>query len=212
VARAVLRAALASALIGVAPAPGSSDPASDPLLERIWRGVEQAEKRHENGCGTLDETRVSPLLVRPLVRHGTFCAAGLDRFSVEFERPERTRVVYNRGILNATSGGRTEVLDVGGAVKRAQRYFSGPRAPENLERDFRITANETSERFALLLVPVSGRIAGRVKKVAVELDKDDFLPRRIEVEGRNGVDSVFEMRVERLDATLDESVFEVHRP
>jgi hypothetical protein len=208
----VLRAAVASALIGLAAPAGFSGPGSDPLLERIWRGVEQAEERHKNGCGTLTETRASPLLTRPLVRQGTFCAAGLDRFRVEFQRPERARVVYNRGILNATSGSRTEVLDVGGAVNRAQHYFSGPRASENLEHDFRITASETSDRFTLVLVPVSGRIAGRVKRVAVELGKDDFLPRRIEVDGRNGVSSVFEPRIERLDAALDDGVFEVHRP
>jgi hypothetical protein len=209
---AALRAGVASALIGAAASAGPSGTASDPLLERIWLGVGQAEKRHESGCGELTETRVSPLLKRPLLRQGTFCAAGFDRFRVEFERPERARVVYNRGILNATSGSRTEVLDVGGAVSRAQHYFRGPRAPENLEHDFRITASERSDRFALVLVPVSGRIAGRVRRVAVELGKDDFLPRRIEVEGRNGVDSVFEIRIERLDTTIDERVFEVHRP
>ncbi len=207
-----LRAALASALIGVAAPAVTSGAASDSLLERIWRGVGQAEKRHGSGCGALTETRVSPLLKRPLVRHGTFCAAGHDRFRVEFERPERARVVYNRGMLNATSGSRTEVLDVGGAVSRAQRYFSGPGAPENLEHDFRITASETSDRLALVLVPVAGRIAGRVKRVAVELGKDDFLPRRIEVEGTNGVSSVFETRIETLDATLDDGLFEVYRP
>ncbi len=193
-------------------APAGSRAASDPVLERIWWGVSQAEKRHQNGCGTVTETRVSPLLKRPLVRQGTFCAAGLDRFSVGFERPERARVVYNRGILNATSGNRTEILDVGRAVNRAQDYFSGPRARENLEHDFRITASEASDRFALALVPVSGRIADRVRKVAVELGKDDFLPRRIEVEGTNGVNSVFEMRIERLDGAVDESAFEVYRP
>jgi hypothetical protein len=193
-------------------APAKSDTPPDPLLERIWRGVGEAEKHHENGCGTLTETRLSLLLKRPLVREGTFCAAGLDRFSVAFERPERARVVYNRGILNATSGSRTEVLDVGGAVNRAQHYFSGPHASENLEHDFRITASQTSDRFALVLLPVSGRIAARVKRVAVELGKDDFLPRRIEVEGRNGVDSIFEIRVERLDTALDHGVFEVYRP
>jgi outer membrane lipoprotein-sorting protein len=209
--RTALQAALASALIGTVASAGSNT-ASDPLLEHIWRGVGQAEKRHQSGCGELTETRVSPLLTRPLVRHGSFCAAGLDRFRVEFERPERARVIYNRGILNATSGSRTEVLEVGGPVSRAQHYFSGPRARENLQHDFRITASETADRYALVLVPVSGRIAGRVKRVAVELGKDNFLPRRIQVEGANGVNSIFELRVETLDTALDESAFEVYRP
>ena len=105
----------------------------------------------------------------------------------------------------STDGGRrTEALDVGSAVRRAQRYFAGPRAAENLERDFSITVAETGDRYALLLLPVSGRIARRVKRVAVELGKDDFLPRRIEIDGKSGVDSTFEIQIEKLDAPLDE--------
>jgi hypothetical protein len=59
---------------------------------------------------------------------------------------------------------------------------------------------------------VSGRIAGRVKRVAVELGKLDFLPRRIEIDGRSGVNSIFEIQIERLDAPLEKDLFEVYRP
>ena len=206
---------LSLALIGVGP-PGPSDaaPPSRALLDLIWRGVGQAQERHASGCGTLTETRVSPLLVRPFVLHGTYCAAGVDLFRVEYAGLQPARVVYNRGTLNvSTDGGKhTEVFDVGRAVQRAQRYFAGPHAPENLERDFSITVAETGDRYALLLRPVSGRIARRVKRVAVELGKLDFLPRRIEIDGKSGVNSTFEIQFERLDAPLDESRFRVHRP
>jgi hypothetical protein len=176
--------------------------------------VGQAQERHSSGCGTLTETRVSPLLVRPFVLHGTFCAAGVDRFRVEYAGPQPVRVIYNRGALNvSTDGGkRTEAFEIGRAVQRAQRYFAGPHAPENLERDFSITVAETSDRYTLLLLPVSGRIAQRVKRVAVELGKLDFLPRRIEIDGKSGVNSTFEIQIERLDAPLDEDRFRVYRP
>ena len=99
------------------------------------------------------------------------------------------------------------MLDVGSAVRRAQRYFAGPRASENLERDFSITGRpRRATATRLQLLPVSGRIAGRVRSVAVELGKDDFLPRRIEIEGKSGVDSTFEIRVETASTTpLDEA-------
>jgi len=182
------------------------------LLDRVWAGVQQAQERNASGCGTLTEKRVSPLLVRPLVMSGRFCAAGLDRFRVEYEGPQPVRITYNRGVLNVTSSGRTEVLDVGKAVSRTQRYFAGARASQNLERDFSIQVAETADRYALQLLPVSGRIAGRVKRVAVELGKADFLPRRIEIQGKSGVDSTFEIQVRDLDRPLDESQFEVYRP
>lgn len=205
----MLGTALALAVVG---AGASRPPEQRALLDRVWRGVQQAQERHASGCGTLTEKRVSPLLVRPLVMHGRFCAAGLDRFRVEYAGAQPVRITYNRGVLNVSSSGRTEVLDVGSAVRRAQRYFAGPRASENLERDFSIRVGETGDRYSLQLLPVSGRIAGRVRSVAVELGKDDFLPRRIEIQGKSGVDSTFEIQVNSLDEPLDERQFEVYRP
>ncbi len=217
--RAATTALFAASAVAVASFGGSfgggpSASSSRALLDRIWQGVRQAEQRHQSGCGMLTETRTSPMLVRPLVLRGTFCAAGRDRFRVEYEGSQVTRVVYDRGVLNvSTDGGRrVEVMDVSRAVQRAQRYFSGPKASLNLERDFSITASETGDGYSLVLLPVAGRIAGRVRRVAVELRKPDLLPRRIEIEGKSGVQSVFEIRVETLDTPLDERQFEVYRP
>jgi len=209
------RAALPLALVGLATSGGATQSVdSRKLLDRVWQGIKQAEQVQETGCGTLTETRASLLLARPLVLHGSFCAAGIDRFRVEYQGPEPARIIYNRGTLNvSTDGGkRTEALDVGSAVKRAQEYFAGPSAAQNLERDFSITVAESSDRYILTLVPVSGRIARRVKRVAVELRKLDFLPRRIEIDGKSGVNSVYEIEIGRLNEKLDESVFRVYHP
>lgn len=210
----MLAFALSSAPVAAGAPPASRAPASRELLDTVWRGVQRAQERHASGCGTLTETRVSPLLVRPLVLNGTFCAAGLDRFRVEYAGPAPARVLYNDGVLNVTTDGgrRTEALDVGSAVGRAQRYFAGPKASENLERDFTIAVAEAGDRYTLELLPRSGRIARRVKRVAVELGKSDFLPRRIEVEGKSGVKSTYDIRIEKLDAPLDEVLFKVYRP
>jgi hypothetical protein len=204
-------AALTLAAAGLAWA--SPGPTSPELLARVFAGVQQAEQTQRTGCGRLTETRSSALLSRPLVLKGSFCAAGTDRFLVEYQGKKPARVVYNRGTLNVSADGkRTEVMDVGSAVERAQRYFSGEDAPDNLRRDFAITVSEKDDRYALLLVPVSGRIAKRVERVAVELGRADFLPRRIEVFGRSGVTSVFEIEIEELNQPLDEELFRVYRP
>jgi hypothetical protein len=214
--RASLGTSLALAVSGLAtlasPQPRPAAP-SPTLLERVLAGVEQAEQAHPTACGTLTETRSSPLLSRPLRLQGSFCTAGTDRFRVEYRGERPARVVYNRGTLNVSADGkRTEVMEVGSSVRRAQSYFSGKDASKNLQRDFSITVSLKADRYALLMRPVSGRIARRVTRVAVELGRDDFLPRRIEIDGKSGVNSVFDIRIETLDQPLDEEEFRVYRP
>jgi hypothetical protein len=216
-----LRAALCLAswlmLLGP-PGPVSAEqrgarPAPRAILDRVWQGVEDAQRRHSAGCGTLTETRTSPLLTRPLTLHATFCAAGIDRFRLEYVGTEAVLIIYNDGALNvSTDGGRhTEAFDVGRSVPRAQSYFSGPSAFRNLERDFSIEVEEANDHYVLRLVPISGRIARRVARLMVELGKNDFLPSRIEIEGKSGVTSAFDIRVDTLDAAPDPSRFKVYR-
>lgn len=191
----------------------SAQPAPRAILGRIRQGVEDAQRRHSAGCGALTETRTSPLLTRPLTLQGTFCAAGIDRFRLEYAGADAVLIIYNDGALNlSTDGGQhTEAFDVGRSVKRAQSYFSGPDAFQNLERDFSIEVQDARDRYVLRLVPTSGRIARRVTRVMVELGKSDFLPSRIEIEGKSGVTSTFDIRVDILDAAPDPSRFKVYR-
>ncbi|MGB6478332.1 MAG: hypothetical protein WBF15_04515, partial [Candidatus Sulfotelmatobacter sp.] len=44
----------------------SNDLQSNDLLNRIWDGVQQAQKKYTSSCGTITETRTSSLMVRPL--------------------------------------------------------------------------------------------------------------------------------------------------
>ena len=188
-------------------------PVSSVVFDRIWRGAELAEKRHRNGCGTLTETRTSPLLARPFVLRGTFCVDGSVSFRLDYIEPSPIRVIYNDGAVNvSTDGGRhTEAFDIGSAVGRVRDYFSGPRARQNVERDFAINASESNDRYTLRLSPVSGRIARSVSRVLVELGRTDFLPTRIEIRGKSGVTSVFDIRIDTLDGTLSPSLFDVYR-
>jgi len=209
--------ALALALGGpTKAAPGAqlaSGPAYPTLFDRLWKGAALAQTRHTSGCGTLTETRTSPLLARPLVMRGTFCVGGTDKFRLEYAEPNPILVIYNDGALNvSTDGGiRTDAFDVGEAVKRAQGYFSGPRALQNLEHDFAIGVTETDDSYALELSPVAGRFARRLNRVTIGLGKNDFLPRRIVISGKSGVTSTFDVRVETLDGVVDVSLFRAYR-
>lgn len=186
----------------------------DDLLMRIWNGVQQAQARYTTGCGTITETRTSPLLAKPLVFHGRFCADGLDRFYLEYSEPEVIRIRFNHDYLNVTTGNgkHTEAIDVGANVQRTQKYFSKENSIGNLKRNFTIAAREDAHVYEMKLTPRTEAFRGRINYIVVRLARQDFLLRSLEVDGKSGVNSVFAIDVTSLNATPPAGAFEVYRP
>ena len=192
--------------------PGALAAQSDDLLTRIWDGVQQAQKKYTSGCGTIIETRTSSLLVKPMVLRGKFCAEGNTRFMLEYSEPVPLRILFNENYLNVTTGGKTEVLEVGSSVRRAQSYFSRENSIGNLEKNFTITAQEDSRGYEMKLVPRSDAFRRRLNYVVVKLNKRDFLLRSLEVDGKSGVNSVFAIDVSSVNPRIPADTFEVYKP
>jgi outer membrane lipoprotein-sorting protein len=185
---------------------------SDDLLSRIWEGVQQAQKKYKSSCGTIVETRTSSLMVKPMVLRGKFCAEGTNRFALEYSEPSRVRIRFNENYLNVTSGDKTEVMEVGSSVRRAQSYFSRENSIENLKKNFTITVQEDSGDFEMKLVPRSDAFRRRLNYLVVKLDKQDFLLRSLEVDGKSGVNSVFVIDMSSLNPKIPAETFEVYKP
>lgn len=178
-------------------------------LDRIWNGVQQAQARTATACGTVVETRSSPLMTRPLVLHGRFCAEGAVRFWLEYLPPHALTVRFDTDDLQVTGGdGATEVLKIGGGVRRAQSTFSRASSLDGLKKDFTITAEENERVYALRFVPRTANYRRRLKLLAVQLDKRTFLPRSIEVDGKSGVNSVFAIDIASTNRKLPGGIFE----
>ena len=194
--------------------PGLASGQDDALLQRVWDGVQAAQKKYTSACGTITETRTSALLARPLIFHGKFCAEGMTRFSLEYTGAEPIRLRYNQDYLNVTtSGGKnTEVLEVGGNVRRTQSYFSRENSIANLKKNFVITAREDNQGFALKLVPRVEAFRRRLNYVVVKLSKPDFLLRSLEVDGRSGVNSVFAIDIRSVNVNIPAERFKVYKP
>ena len=185
---------------------------SDDLLNRIWDGVQQAQKKYTSSCGTITETRTSSLMAKPMVLRGKFCAEGTTRFALEYSEPVKMRIRFNENYLNFTSGDKTEVMEVGGNVRRAQSYFSREGSIGNLKKNFTVTAREESAAFEMKLVPRSDAFRRRLNYLVVKLDKRDFLLRSLEVDGKSGVNSVFVIDVNSLNPKIPAETFEVYKP
>jgi outer membrane lipoprotein-sorting protein len=192
--------------------PGVLAAQSDDLLTRIWDGVQQAQKTFTSGCGTITETRTSSLMVRPMVLHGKFCAEGTTRFSLEYFEPHPLRIRFNENYLNVTIGSRTEVMEVGSNVRRAQSYFSRENSIANLKKNFIITVQEDSGSYDMKLVPRSEAFRRRLNYLVVKLNKRDFLLRSLEVDGKSGVNSVFAIDVNSVNPKIPAETFEVYKP
>jgi len=182
---------------------------TDDLLTRIWAGVQQSQSKFTTGCGTVTETRTSKLMEKPMVLHGKFCAEGTDRFMLEYTAPNPMRIRFNGNFLNVTTDGKTEVMDISGNVRRAQSTFSGEDSIENLKKNFTITAQENPREYELKLLPCSQGIRHKLNYLVVKLNKRDFFPRSVEVDGKSGVNSVFLFDMTSTGIKLPESTFEV---
>jgi len=192
--------------------PGMLAAQSSDLLTRIWDGVQQAQKNYTSGCGTITETRTSSLLVKPMVLRGKFCAEGTKRFMLEYSEPAPLRILFNENYLNVTTGGKTEVIEVGTSVRRAQSYFSRENSIGNLKKNFTITVQEDRGDFEMKLVPRSDAFRRRLNYVVVKLNKRDFLLRSLEVDGKSGVNSVFAIDISSVNPKIPAETFEVYKP
>jgi hypothetical protein len=190
----------------------SDDLKSGSLLTRVWDGVQQAQKKYTSSCGTIVETRTSSLMIKPLVLRGKFCAEGTTRFALEYSEPAKVRIRYNENYLNFTAGDKTEVMEVGSSVRRAQSYFSRESSLGNLKKNFTITVQEQSADFEMKLVPRTDAFRHRLNFLVVKLDKRTFLLRSLEVDGKSGVNSVFVIDINELNPKIPADTFAVYKP
>jgi outer membrane lipoprotein-sorting protein len=185
---------------------------SDDLLSRIWEGVRQAQKNYTSSCGTIIETRTSSLMVKPLVLRGKFCAEGTTRFALDYFEPSSMRIRFNENYLNVTAGDKTQVMEIGKDVRRAQSYFGRDNSLGNLKKNFTITAQEDNRDYQMKLVPRTDTFRRRMNYLIVKLDKKDFMLRSLEVDGKSGVNSVFVIDVSSVNPKLPADTFEVYKP
>jgi outer membrane lipoprotein-sorting protein len=203
---------LLTALLAFLIFPGVLAGQSDDLLNRVWDGIQQAQKNYKSMCGTITETRNSSLMVKPLVLRGKFCAEGTTKFALDYFEPSSMRIRLNDNYVNVTAGGNTEVTEIGKSVRRAQSYFGGENSLGNLKKNFTVTVQEDGRNYEMKLVPRTSTFRDRLNSMVVKLDKKDFMLRSLEVDGKSGVNSVFAIDVNSMNPKIPAEMFEVYKP
>lgn len=191
---------------------GQSTTLPDDLLTRVWNGLQQAQKKYTSSCGAIAETRTSSLMVKPMVLRGKFCAQGTTRFALDYFEPSSMHIRFNENYLNVSANGNTEVTEIGKNVRRAESYFGGQNSLANLKKNFTITVREDSRDYEMKLVPRTETFRSRVNYLVVKLEKEDFLPRSFEVDGKSGVNSVFLIDVSSVNSKIPAHMFDIYKP
>ena len=150
-------------------------------------------------------------MVKPLVLRGKFCSEGTARFSLDYVEPSSMRIRFNENYLNVTTGGKTEVMEIGKSVRRAQSYFGRENSIGNLKKNFTITAQEEGRDYQMKLVPRTDTFRRRLNYLVVKLDKQDFMLRSLEVDGKSGVNSIFVIDVSSVNPKIPPDTFEVYK-
>jgi outer membrane lipoprotein-sorting protein len=191
---------------------GQAGTQPEDLLNRVWDGIQQAQKNYKSMCGTITETRNSSLMVKPLVLRGKFCAEGTTKFALDYFEPSSMRIRLNDNYVNVTAGGNTEVTEIGKSVRRAQSYFGGENSLGNLKKNFTVTVQEDGRNYEMKLVPRTSTFRDRLNSMVVKLDKKDFMLRSLEVDGKSDVNSVFTIDVNSMNPKIPAEMFEVYKP
>jgi hypothetical protein len=174
----VLILALATAC--AAAAQTTAPPAFDELLQLL------AARRH--GHVTFTEVQQLAMLDRPLESSGELLYEAPDRLEKRTLKPKAQTLILEHGVLTARRGHRTHVMElrdypqVVPFVESIRATLAGDRAA--LERYFRVQFDGTLGAWTLLLVPVDATLAGAVKDIRIEGERD--VVRTVEIRQRDG--------------------------
>jgi hypothetical protein len=174
----VLILALAAAC--AAAAQTTAPPAFDELLQLL------AARRH--GHVTFTEMQHLAMLERPLESSGELLYDAPDRLEKRTLKPKAQTLILEHGVLTARRGQRTHVMElrdypqVVPFVESIRATLAGDRAA--LERFFRVQFDGTLAHWTLLLVPVDTTLAGAVKDIRIEGERDAV--RTVEIRQSDG--------------------------
>jgi hypothetical protein len=171
---------LALAAACAAAAQTTAPPAFDELLQLL------AARRH--GHVTFTEVQHLAMLDRPLESSGELLYEAPDRLEKRTLKPKAQTLILEHGVLTARRGHRTHVMELRDYpqvlpfVESIRATLAGDRAA--LERFFRVQFDGTLGAWTLLLVPVDTTLAGVVKDIRIQGERDAV--RTVEIRQSDG--------------------------
>ena len=146
--------------------------AADPPLDRVMSAL--ALRKH--GHVSFTEQKFIALLDRPVESSGELLYDAPDRLEKRTVKPKPESLVLEGGVVSAQRGRHHYELDlkqypqVVPFIESIRATLAGDRA--SLERVFKVDFAGSFEHWTLGLVPRDSRLAGTVKEIHIEGEKD----------------------------------------
>ena len=178
-----LRATVAAQSAPAHPAGSATTDSFDQLYERGQRVTATIRTL----TAQFTETTTSSLLVRPLVARGALAVERPSRVVLHYAEPESRVVLIDNNKMTMTWPSR-QVMDVGAAMGRVQRYFVDGSAAD-LRRQFDIDDKQANDRpgtFRVAMVPRQKRIREALDKLELWVDRESFLLSSMRMTFANG--------------------------
>jgi Outer membrane lipoprotein carrier protein LolA-like len=141
-------------------------------LDRVMSAL--AQRKH--GHVSFTERKFIALLDRPVESSGELLYDAPDRLEKRTVQPKPESLVLEGGVVSAQRGRHHYVLDlkqypqVVPFIESIRATLAGDRA--SLERVFKVDFAGSFEHWTLGLVPLEPRLAGTVKEIRIEGEKD----------------------------------------
>jgi outer membrane lipoprotein-sorting protein len=159
-------------------APQGALPARD-LFDEIYARGRNIETSLKTVTARFTETTTSSLLSRPLVAHGALAVERPSKIVLRYSDPEQRTVLIdqNRLTLVWPSHAVRQQTDIAAAQRRIEKYFLD-KTPDELRRNFSITATEADDRagtWRVTMVPARKQIQQGLTRLELWIDRTSLL-------------------------------------
>ena len=154
-------------------------PRAPDLFDQIYARGRPIQASLRTVTATFTETTTSSLLSRPLVARGTLAVERPSRIVLRYATPEaRTLLIdQNKMTLVWPSRAVRQQTDVTAALQRVEKYFLD-KSPDELRRNFDITATEANDRpgaWQVTMVSRRKQIQQGITRLDLWIDRTSLL-------------------------------------
>ena len=186
-------------------------------IERVLREISSAQQKVQTLQADFRQEKSMSLLAGSDVSTGTFIFSRPDRVLWDYQAPRKLEMLISEGWLTTyyPELGKAERVEVRRFEERVFRYLGAAAgAIDDLDRyfNFRLVDAEASPTYTLELTPKSSRIAKRVRKIKVWIDRESYLTTALEYEEGDGDLTSWQFTDIRVNQPVPDSRFQLQLP